>query len=62
MITFSPETVRERVNAAKGQWPVICKETGLGYSWLSKFAADRIPSPAWKRIQALAEYFQKQEA
>jgi transcriptional regulator with XRE-family HTH domain len=54
------EFVKGRLTAAKGQWPTICRETGLRYSWLSKFAQDRIPNPGITKIQRLADYFQRE--
>lgn len=41
----------------KGDWPKICEATGLDYSWLSKFASGKIPSPGYQRVEQLAHYF-----
>ena len=57
MEPFTPDSVRQKLNAAKGQWPTICEATGLNYSWLTKFARNEIPNPGWNRVKALAEYF-----
>ena len=34
----------------------IAAETGLDYSWLSKFSQGRIPNPGVKSVQTLHDY------
>lgn len=49
--------VRESLNNNKGTWPAVCEETGLDYSWLTKFAQGKIPNPGYQRVDALAKHF-----
>lgn len=41
----------------RGQWPAICRSTGLDYDWLTKLAQGRIADPGVLKIQRLASYF-----
>jgi hypothetical protein len=43
--------------ARRGQWPSICRATGLDYDWLTKLAQGRISDPGVRKIQRLAVYF-----
>ncbi len=45
--------IKQRLIAAKGDWVRIKDEANVSYSWLSKFANDRIPSPGIGPIQRL---------
>jgi len=54
MATISISAIRKELNGRKGQWPTICEETGLGYSWLQKFAQGRYRNPGFDRIMILA--------
>lgn len=56
------ETIRENLNSFRGAWPTVCSETGLDYSWLTKFAQGKIPNPGFIKIQALNDYFTEIEA
>lgn len=51
------ELLRERLNSHKGEWRVIAEESGLGYSWLSKFADGRITNPTTDKLETLYQYF-----
>lgn len=55
MLTF----VVSELQARKGQWPAICKATGIDYSWMSKLAREDIPEPGVKKVQRLADYFRQ---
>ena len=52
------EFIRDRLNACKGTWPKVCEETGLDYSWLTKFAQGKIPNPGYAKISTLKGHFQ----
>lgn len=52
-IKFSRDQLYENV----GRWPQICQETGLDYSWLTKFAQGKIADPGYSKIMTLAKYF-----
>lgn len=43
--------------ARRGQWPAICRATGLDYDWLTKLAQGRITDPGVRKIQRLATHF-----
>ena len=51
-----PYVVKE-LQARKGEWPKICADTKLDYSWLTKLAKGRIPDPGVNKIEKLADYF-----
>jgi hypothetical protein len=40
----------------KGQWPAICRATGLDYDWLTKLAQGRITDPGVRKIQRLHDH------
>ena len=47
-------TVRRRLITFKGRYPSICERSGLGYSWLSKFArGTRGKRPSYETINRL---------
>jgi transcriptional regulator with XRE-family HTH domain len=45
--------LRQRLISSKGEWVRIRDEAKVSYSWLSKFANDRIPSPGIATLQKL---------
>lgn len=55
-MTFA-DTIREELQARKGDWPKICSETGISYWWLTKFAQGRIDNPGVKHLESLRTYF-----
>lgn len=55
----SIESIRERLNACKGTWPKVCEDTGLDYSWLTKFAQGKIPNPGYTKVSVLSKHFVK---
>lgn len=46
----------------RGQWPAICRSTGLDYDWLTKLAQGRIADPGVRKIQRLSNFFQQAAA
>jgi hypothetical protein len=50
---------RARESADKRELPVVAKESGLDYSWLSKFALGRIPGASYQKVAQLADYYMK---
>ena len=40
----------------KGQWPAVCRATGLDYDWLTKLAQGRIADPGVRKIQRLHDH------
>ncbi|NLZ10865.1 hypothetical protein [Neopusillimonas aromaticivorans] len=55
-MTFA-ESIREQLQARKGDWPKICAETGISYWWITKFAQGRIGNPGVRHLEALSIYF-----
>jgi len=51
------ERVRLQLINNRGNWPTICRATGIPYSWLTKFAQGKIKNPGIKRIESLDSYF-----
>lgn len=51
------EEVRDALNRRKGNWERIKNETGISYSWLSKFARNEIKNPGIDYLTRLADLF-----
>ena len=50
-------SARAELNARKGEWPTMCKELGLSYWWITKFAQGRIAEAGVSKIERLHAYF-----
>ena len=50
-------TVRTELLARKGDWPEMCRQTGISYWWLTKFAQGRIDNPGVVKLERLVEHF-----
>lgn len=48
--------LRAELAARKGDWPLICQKTGLGYPWVTKFAQGKIAEPGLRKVEALQRY------
>lgn len=46
--------LRELLGARKGDWETIARESGVSYSWLSKFYNGHIGNPGYETLKALA--------
>jgi hypothetical protein len=51
------EQVLAHLQATKGRWPVIAKESGVSIRTLSKIARQEIADPGVSHIQKLYDYF-----
>ncbi len=51
--------LRSDLRARKGEWPTICRRTGLSYWWLTKFGQGLIKSPGYGKVETLQGYFAK---
>jgi len=40
----------------KGEWKRIADESGVSYSWISKFANGHIPNPGFQTLVGLRDY------
>lgn len=47
------ENIRNELRSRKGDWGVIASEAGVSYSWLTKFANNKIPNPGVITIERL---------
>ena len=50
---FSIASLRERLNAQRGNWPRLAEISGLSYSLLCKFAAGTRSNPTFDSIERL---------
>lgn len=46
---------REMLNKCRGQWAAVEKQSGVSYSWLSKFARAEITNPQINTLQAVQD-------
>ena len=53
------ETVRDALDATRGNWREIARESGMSYSTLCKIAQRVIPNPGVLGVQALYDYFRR---
>jgi len=51
--------VIKELHARKGDWPQIAREADVSYSWITKFAQNRIPNPGITTIMRLSEILDK---
>lgn len=52
---------RERLVRFRGQYRQFCNETGVDYSWLSKFANGKIPNPTVQSLEDLGKALEQWE-
>jgi transcriptional regulator with XRE-family HTH domain len=45
--------VRELLGARKGEWQSIASQSGISYSWLSKFFNGHIDNPGYQTLRSL---------
>lgn len=58
------DTVQNLIDAAqrhKGDWVSLASESGLSYSWLTKFAQGQIPDPRLSTVAKLATAIERRE-
>lgn len=53
-------SVLKRLDAAKGAWPVVAKDSGVPYQTLMKIACRIHHDPRVSTVQALYDYFERQ--
>lgn len=46
---------RELLNKCRGNWAAVEKQSGVSYSWLSKFARAEINNPTIDTLQAVQD-------
>jgi len=52
------QILRVKLVARRGDWKYIADQSGIGYSWLSKFGMGQITNPTVTQLQALHEYLE----
>lgn len=45
--------LRARLNARRGDWAAVAKESGVSYSWISKFVNGHIPNPGLRTLERI---------
>lgn len=53
MEQIDTDALKTRLIQRKGRWREISDRSGMSYSWLSKFAGDRIPNPGVRSLRKL---------
>lgn len=48
--------LRASLQRRRGDWPALCKATGLSYWWVTKFAQGRIREPGLSKVEKLQGY------
>lgn len=51
------DQVLQLLRESRGKWPVIAEQSGVGYWWILKFIANKIPNPGFDKIERLHRYF-----
>jgi transcriptional regulator with XRE-family HTH domain len=54
--------IRTALESKRGDWQTIASESGVSYSWLSKFANGHIPNPGYETLKKLAKVLDVKEA
>lgn len=49
-------SIRSALNRRKGEWPTMCKATGLSYGWITKFAQGKIADPGIRKAEKVQAY------
>lgn len=52
---------RARASAQRRELPTVARESGLDYSWLSKFARGAIPGASYAMVDKLAQFYMGRE-
>ena len=62
-MTTDPLLPRTRLLLNKTDLPLteVARQSGVGYEWLRKFAADDIPNPGVTHVQRLHDFLAKQQ-
>lgn len=47
--------VKDVVEREKGHWPRLATDSGVSYSWITKFGAGKVPSPNLRTLRKIAE-------
>ncbi len=50
------DQVKRLLVRCKGQWRALSDDTGISYSWITKFAQGHITNPGYARLVALRDH------
>lgn len=53
MSTNLDAQLRAALESRRGDWQAIADQSGVSYSWLSKFANGHIPNPGYETLKKL---------
>lgn len=53
MSTELDQQVKAALSARKGQWEEVATQTGVSYSWISKFMNGHIKNPGFATLKSL---------
>ncbi len=53
---------RARQSAQRRELPTVARESGVDYSWLSKFARGTIPGASYAMVAKVADFYMTREA
>ena len=62
MNTSIHQYVIDQLQARKGTWPTIARESGVPRKTVEKIASQTTPNPGVKTVEQLANYFRSLEA
>lgn len=54
--------VLDGLEASKGKWPKVAKDTGVSKRTIEKIARGEIANPGVRHIETLADYFEANKA
>lgn len=53
--------VKQLLGDRKGDWQVVATESGVSYSWISKFMNERIGNPGLGTLRKLMKYLSQDQ-
>ena len=56
MSTTLDTEIRDALEARRGDWPAIAKQSNVSYSWISKFVNGHIENPGYETLKQLHAY------
>ena len=62
MNTNLDQSVLRLLDARRGDWQAVAEQSGVSYSWLSKFANGHIGNPGYGTLVKLANALDSQQA
>jgi hypothetical protein len=57
-IPDTDEIVAQYLTARKGEWEYIAVQSGVSYSWISKFMNSKIPNPGSQTLKKLRTWLE----